>query len=218
MNKVCRKCQELKEYGNFAKDKRLKSGLKSWCKKCMSISACQWAIRNPDKQKLSALKYRQNNVNKLKAYKAKYQKDHPEHGLAWARKNSDKVKSYRLNYIEKNPGNRKKTTSKYRERNKEKLKLYNTEYAKNHPEKTNARAMKRIACKLNATPDWLTKQQYDEIETFYKTSIEISKNTQIPHQVDHIIPLQGKNVCGLHVPWNLQVISKLDNIKKGNRI
>lgn len=71
------------------------------------------------------------------------------------------------------------------------------------------------ACKLNATPAWA---DLDKIQWFYNYAIWLSQITGVPHEVDHIIPLQGENVCGLHVENNLQVIPMRDNRIKGNKL
>lgn len=73
--------------------------------------------------------------------------------------------------------------------------------------------MKRHAKKLRATPSWA---DLDAIAQFYVQSQQITEDTGIRHHVDHIVPLQGRNVSGLHVPWNLQVIPAEDNMKKSN--
>lgn len=70
----------------------------------------------------------------------------------------------------------------------------------------------------NATPSWLNANQKMEIRLKYRLAIELSRATGVRHAVDHIIPLHGEMVCGLHVPWNLQVITQEDNLKKYNRL
>jgi hypothetical protein len=69
-----------------------------------------------------------------------------------------------------------------------------------------------------ATPKWLTAAQRMEIRLKYRLAIELSRATGVRHAVDHIIPLQGEEVCGLHVPWNLQVIPQAENLKKSNKL
>lgn len=66
-------------------------------------------------------------------------------------------------------------------------------------------------------PKWLTGQQKVAIERFYLEAADKTAATGIKHEVDHIIPIRGKNVSGLHVPWNLQVITLLENRKKGRK-
>jgi hypothetical protein len=69
-----------------------------------------------------------------------------------------------------------------------------------------------------ATPKWLTAEQRMEIRLKYRLAIELSRATGIRHAVDHIVPLQGEEVCGLHVSWNLQVIPQAENLKKSNKL
>lgn len=80
------------------------------------------------------------------------------------------------------------------------------------PEYWRARARARDAQKLGATPPWLTQAHQDETRAIYADAAARSE----PHHVDHIIPLVHPDVCGLHVPWNLQVLSAADNLRKSN--
>jgi 5-methylcytosine-specific restriction endonuclease McrA len=69
-----------------------------------------------------------------------------------------------------------------------------------------------------ATPHWLSPEQKMEIRLKYRLAIEVSRTTGVRHAVDHIIPLHGDTVCGLHVPWNLRVITQEENLVKSNKL
>ena len=69
-----------------------------------------------------------------------------------------------------------------------------------------------------ATPKWLSAEQKLEIRLKYRLAIELSRRTGERYVVDHIVPLQGEEVCGLHVPWNLEVVTQTENLKKSNKL
>lgn len=69
-----------------------------------------------------------------------------------------------------------------------------------------------------ATPMWLSKGHRDAIAAIYAEAARLTEETGIPHHVDHIIPLKGRGVCGLHVPWNLRAIPAAENMSKSNRL
>jgi len=108
----------------------------------------------------------------------------------------------------------------YRDANRERIRNRDREYYLVNKEsllpKKNADSAKRYA--KQTCPSWLSKDEISKIKSIYKLCRSLSKKTGIRYEVDHIVPLQGEAVCGLHVPWNLQVLKASENLSKGNRI
>lgn len=67
-------------------------------------------------------------------------------------------------------------------------------------------------------PNWLTLNDHKMINNKYAEARKRTADTGIRHVVDHIVPILGDNVSGLHVPWNLQVITHAENSRKNNRM
>jgi 5-methylcytosine-specific restriction endonuclease McrA len=121
----------------------------------------------------------------------------------------------RRQYYSKNKEKERNSRKNRYKLNRDKELAYNQEYKKNNKGAVNAVAAKRRAKKLQATPKWLTEEQLDRIKQIYINAQDLRWEDEM--HVDHIIPLQGKNVSGLHVPWNLRIISAEENLRKGNK-
>lgn len=131
-------------------------------------------------------------------------------------KNRDKLIAYKKAWVEANPNKVKMDSKKRYEEKKEQIKAYVAEYKKLNPAKANANKAKRKAAKLQRTPKWLTDVDFERIKAQYRLAETLTKLHNEPWHVDHIIPLQGKMVSGLHVPSNLQVIKGSENCSKQN--
>ena len=121
----------------------------------------------------------------------------------WKQTHKDKVASYDKVWQQANKDKKSKNYKNWQVNNRAKVNSYNSY---------------RRALELQATPKWLTASQKLHMECKYSLAVMFSKYTVEQHHVDHIVPLNGKTVCGLHVPWNLRVIPATENLRKSNRI
>ena len=104
----------------------------------------------------------------------------------------------------------------YAEENRDRINANSQAYRlRNLSKAARLRAQYR-ARKKQAEPSWLTARHHTEIAAFYDLAALRTRQTGESYEVDHIVPLSGDNVCGLHVPWNLQVIPQAVNRRKSN--
>jgi len=133
----------------------------------------------------------------------------------------DSVRSNQREYYQQNKDYFSKKSKKYREENRDKVLDYNKLYSKKHYKENKHKYIEksrvRRGVKQDATPNWLSGPQIAHIKRIYKLRDMMSDATGVEYHVDHIVPLRGKDICGLHVPWNLEVIPATDNLAKGNR-
>lgn len=101
----------------------------------------------------------------------------------------------------------------YREKNRETLREYHLDRYQKIPEYYKDNANKRRAAKLQAMPAWASE---GKIRDFYFAAEFLGMVTGEWYHVDHIVPLQGKTVCGLHWEGNMQVLTAPENLRKGN--
>jgi 5-methylcytosine-specific restriction endonuclease McrA len=114
--------------------------------------------------------------------------------------------------------NRDAVIDRAKTRPAEKLREYRNVWKENNVLQVRADTKARRRKHRDATPPWLTRKQKTEIRQLYQIAITMTKTTGEQYVVDHIVPLRSPDVCGLHVPWNLRVITQEANLKKSNKL
>lgn len=147
--------------------------------------------------------------------------------IEWQRSN-EKRSEYFAQYNQSDAGQASKR--RYYEANKELViaraaarpveerRMHREKYKKQNPELYKAFTSVRKRRHKNATPQWITAEQKLAMRKLYLQAMQLTKLTGEKYVVDHIIPLINDGVCGLHVPWNLRVITQEENLKKSNKI
>ena len=128
---------------------------------------------------------------------------------------SEAAKAAGRRYYEKN---RETVIARAAARPHAEVRQYKQKYKDENPELYKALTSVRKRRHRDATPPWITKEQKLVMRKLYLQAMEMTKITGERYVVDHIVPLISDEVCGLHVPWNLRVITQEENLKKSNKI
>jgi len=190
--KTCTACKEEKDFSFFGKSASTKDGYAYVCSACRKEKSAAFYLANKDKLVERNKKWMLENKEKHRAYLKDWYESNKERVLAedkeWYRNNKQVAADRDRKWRENNPGKVRERTANRRE------------------------AVRK------ASPAWLTDNDKQNIRLIYKQAAEREKQTNIKYHVDHIVPLRAKNVCGLHVAWNLQVIPATENLIKNNKL
>lgn len=223
---VCRECENVgyKAYytANAEKMRKKSATYRSNNPEKVYEANKKWKASNPERARENDRRWRADNPAKVSAISARrYAKD-PESfkkrasayyaahrpamaaaNKAWSENNRERQREIRRRWEVRNPEKARAASAAWASKNRARLLAYNRT---------------RAASLLNATPGWLTKDDREAIVSIYETRARTTTETGTLHHVDHIVPLRGETVCGLHVPWNLQVIPATENVRKHNKL
>lgn len=141
-----------------------------------------------------------------------YHKQIIAYGIKYRSEHRDQIKIRHVKRYIEHCDEIKARCAKYRSNHRDQMKTYLIKYYDSHRDYWREYVARRRAVKLNATPPWVDRK---ELQKIYAEAAKRRRAGENVH-VDHIVPLRGKNVCGLHVPWNLQIIPAHENLSKHN--
>ena len=140
--------------------------------------------------------------------------------IAWAKANPKRSKEIIDNWNENNKEREAARARVWRKNNPDTYKRMVKEWRENnavaYKAYMNQSAVERKHAVRKRTPEWLNDGHRLEIDSIYLYCHSL-RSIGLKYEVDHIVPIRGKTVSGLHVPWNLQVIPTAENRSKGNR-
>ena len=142
-----------------------------------------------------------NNTEKYKSKAAKWHLDNPEAKASYLSRAEVQLaaRARTRKWAAANPERKRQMDAEFKQKNGALITSYKARYR---------------AARRKATPPWLTKDDLSKIRQVYAEAKRLSAETGVPYEVDHIVPLAGKVVSGLHVPWNLRAIPRVENNRR----
>jgi hypothetical protein len=207
-----------KAYREVHRDKYVAASKKYYQENKERLLARSRVYGEKNKEHLAAKtkEYREKNKEEIRAKKKMYRDSHKEIARAWREAN----KAWFAEYNQKNKEVKAAKARVYRVKKRVEQAAYYSAYRKAYRGRRNALLVKYRASQLQRTPKWLTPDDHWMMEEAYdlaarRTALKSGGHAQ--WHVDHIVPLQGKTVSGLHVPLNLRVIPAAENSRQSNR-
>lgn len=215
----CNECGEMKAATEYDQNRKTRK-----CKQCEAKASRLRYLRNREKVLERGARRRVEKADAIRVAMADWYKRNREHVLARCKKYNSRpevqvrerlrqkfrfaahkevILASRAAYYMAHPAAKAKAIQWLRQH-----------YRDNKPAYA-AKVRKRQAIKLSAVPAWADQKAITKV---YRLAAEMSAATGIKHHVDHIVPLQGRTVCGLHVEGNLQVIPATANWEKGFKL
>lgn len=218
--KCCSKCKTDKPLSEFylSKGRPMSS-----CKTCYAVASKRNYEANREKRLAQCAARREAKASEIKQYMSDYYIKNREAVL-------ERTKAYQARedvqarekerHARRWIANRDELIAKRKQRLEDpKVNQAWLEYLKDHYRSNKpaylAKWAKRRAQKLNATPAWA---DMDAITAVYEEAKRLTLETGVQHEVDHIVPLVHPLVCGLHVEWNLQILTWTANRSKSNKL
>jgi len=176
-------------------------------------------VCNTDKKYVSSGDCVSCHQRKGKAAKKVWREKNRDYYLAQAKEYRERTrqhrKEYAIEYRARTVERRAHYNKKHRRENAEYYREYRKRYMQEKPYINAAHQANRRSIKIKATPKWA---DHKAIKAVYEKRDRLRNKTGQDYHVDHIVPLIHPNVCGLHVPWNLQVITAEENMSKSNKL
>jgi hypothetical protein len=186
--KTCSKCRQQLPSSEFYADKSRPDGLTTFCKPCKR-----------EKQRLIAAKEDPEvRLQRQRIYYKKNKQACDERKKEWRSNNPAKPRELTAEQLER----KRESARRHYERNKS---TYLVNWAR------------RRAAKMQRTIN-LSEEHLSQIDQMYAEAKRLTAETGVSHHVDHIAPLQGELVSGLHAPWNMRVVPAHENLSKGARV
>jgi hypothetical protein len=181
---------------SFGIHKQRKDGISLWCKQCNRDCTNKYRSTEEGRRKHSAQEVERGRSNPESARKR---------ANAWRSKNLVRARA------KSNEGRRKRMESpEYRK----KKYARSAEWAKQNPTRVAANSRSNRLLRRNAQPKWLTAIHKAQIQEFYDIAAAKTMQTGAKHHVDHMFAIKANQFNGLHVPWNLQVLTAAENDEK----
>ncbi len=195
-NRACPRCKQELPLTAFGVSRRRKDGISCWCKSC---SRANVNARRRTDAGAEIHRVRERDRHRANPELAR------RRAKIWRDANLERAKAlnnraHRVRMAD--PQLRKKEYARI------------AAWGKRNPARITAKARANHLSRRYAQPAWLSVIQKAQIQEFYEISAARTKQTGIKHHVDHMFAIHGAGFCGLHVPWNLQVLTGAENDEK----